>query len=122
MEKIDGEAFFITNSSPIYFWDFARMVWKYAGSDKGTEHVRVIGKDMGLALAGAMEWVFWAVRKTPQLTRRQVRYSCMTRYYDCSKAKRRMGYAPIVGLQEGIEKSVRWFAEQAKSEVDKKSQ
>ena len=26
-EKVDGEAFFITNGQPVYFWDFARAVW-----------------------------------------------------------------------------------------------
>ena len=25
-EKVDGEAFFVTNDEPVYFWDFARAV------------------------------------------------------------------------------------------------
>ena len=30
-ERVDGEAFFITNGEPVYFWDFARAVWHEAG-------------------------------------------------------------------------------------------
>jgi sterol-4alpha-carboxylate 3-dehydrogenase (decarboxylating) len=119
-ERVDGEAFFITNDSPVYFWDFPRMVWKAAGSPLGTEHVWTISKDLGLGLASVMEWVMWGIRKTPSLTRRQVRYSCMTRYYDISKAKRRLGYRPLYSLEEGIERAVKWFLEQeAESELKK---
>jgi sterol-4alpha-carboxylate 3-dehydrogenase (decarboxylating) len=121
-EKVDGEAFFVTNGSPVYFWDFARMVWKAAGSTKGTEHVWEIGNHLGLAIGGAIEWVMWCVGRQPKLTRRQVRYSCMTRYYDIGKAKKRLGYGPIVGLEEGIERSVRWFEEERKREEEKKGQ
>ncbi|KAL3417621.1 3-beta hydroxysteroid dehydrogenase/isomerase [Phlyctema vagabunda] len=121
-EKVDGEVFFVTNDSPVYFWDFARALWAAAGSDKGTEHVWVIGQDNGLMLASAMEWVYWALRRTPKLTRRQVRYSSMTRYYDITKAKQRLGYEPIVPLADGIERSVKWFQELRLQEGQKKSQ
>jgi sterol-4alpha-carboxylate 3-dehydrogenase (decarboxylating) len=121
-EKVDGEAFFITNDSPVYFWDFARLIWKYCGSPLGTEHVWVISKDIGLALGGAMEWAMWLVGKKPKLSRREVRYSSMTRYYDIGKAKKRLGYAPIVGLDEGVKTAVDWFFEQAKKESEKKGQ
>lgn len=121
-EKVDGEVFFVTNGAPIYFWDFARMVWKAAGSRKGTEHVWEIGKDTGLTLGGVMEWVYWGIGKTPKLTRRQVRYSCMTRYYDITKAKKRLGYEPVVPLQESVEKSVKWFEEERAKAGEKKTQ
>ena len=51
-EKVDGEAFMITNDSPVYFWDFPRMLWKAAGLEQGTEGVWVITKDVGIPLAG----------------------------------------------------------------------
>ncbi|KAK0119926.1 erg26, C-3 sterol dehydrogenase [Cadophora gregata] len=121
-EKVDGEAFFVTNDEPVYFWDFARAVWKAAGSDKGTEHVWIIGRDLGMSIGGILEWGMWLIGRTPKLTRRQVRYSTMTRYYDCGKAKRRLGYKPLVGLQEGITRAVGWFEEQRIKEEEKKAQ
>jgi len=111
-ERVDGEAFFITNSSPVTFWDFARAIWAAAGSKDGTEHVWVISKDTGMAIGAVLEWMMWGLGKTPSLTRRQVKYSCLTRYYDISKARQRLGYEPIVGLGEGIEESVKWFVEE----------
>lgn len=112
----------ITNDQPVYFWDFARAVWKAAGSEKGTEHVWEISQDIGLMIGGLLEWGMWVIGRTPKLTRRQVRYSCMTRYYDCSKAKQRLGYLPLTGLPEGIEKSVKYILEEQRVESEKKGQ
>ncbi|KAG9232720.1 sterol-4-alpha-carboxylate 3-dehydrogenase like protein [Amylocarpus encephaloides] len=121
-ERIDGEFFFVTNCEPIYFWDFPRMVWKCLGLNKGTESVWVISKEMGNILGTVMDWTFWAVGKKSKLTRREVKYSCMTRYYDCSKAKQRLGYEPLVGLEEGIKRSVQWFQDLEKEADEKKGQ
>ena len=121
-EKVDGEAFIITNDQPVYFWDFMRAVWKAAGNEKGTEHVWVIGKDIGLVLATLAEWGTWLVGRDTPFKRRIVRYSSMTRYYDCSKAKRRLGYRPIVSLQEGIDRAVGAWLEEQKTAGEKKGQ
>jgi sterol-4alpha-carboxylate 3-dehydrogenase (decarboxylating) len=121
-EKVDGEAFIITNDQPVYFWDFARAVWKAAGNEKGTEHVWVIGKDVGLVLATVVEWAVWAIGRDTPFKRRIVRFSSMTRYYDCGKAKRRLGYRPIVSLQEGIQRAVGFWLEEQKAAREKKGQ
>lgn len=119
-EKVDGEVFFITNDEPVPFWDFARGVWKAAGSTQGTENVWVIPKDVGIAIGGLLEWVMWGLGRSPKLTIRQVKFSCMTRYYDCKKAKQRMGYRPLVGLWEGIERGVKWTMEQEAKGIELK--
>jgi nucleoside-diphosphate-sugar epimerase len=31
-ERVDGEAFFIGNGTPVYFWDFTRAVWIARGT------------------------------------------------------------------------------------------
>lgn len=121
-EKVDGEAFFITNDSPIYFWDFARMTWKAAGLQKGTEHVWIIGRGLGLTLAMIVENVMRVFGKQATFTTLGVKFSCMTRYYNISKAKKRLGYTPIVSLQEGIERGVAWALEQRKAASEKKEQ
>ena len=81
-----------------------------------------IGKETGMTLASLIEWVMWCVRKTPSLTRRQVRYSCMTRYYDISKAKKRLGYTPIVSLEDGVVRAVKWFQAEEAKDAEKKGQ
>lgn len=106
-EKVDGEAFFITNDAPVYFFDFARMCWAAAGDRTTPAQVWVLSKDFGLFIATLMEWIFFLFRLgKPNLSRREVRYSCMTRYYNIDKAKKRLGYRPLVNLDEGIRKGV----------------
>ncbi|KAI9884359.1 MAG: kinesin-like protein Klp8 [Watsoniomyces obsoletus] len=111
-ERIDGEVFFITNDSPIYFWDFPRLVWRAAGDKrKVPEDVRHIPVQTGLVLAGLAEWVLGLMGKTPNLTRQRVKYTSMTRYFNCRKARERLGYAPLVDLEEGVNRAVRWVLE-----------
>lgn len=108
-ERVDGEAFFITNDSPLYFWDFARMVWATAGDTTEPSQVWVINKEFGLVIASLVEWVFWLLRRKPNLTRKVVNYSSMTRYYNIDKAKRLLGYQPLIGVEEGIARTVKSF-------------
>lgn len=115
-ERVDGEAFLITNDSPVYFWDFARAVWNAAGSPLGTDHVWTLPRDVGMVLGLLSEWFFWAIGKPPTFNRQRIIYSCMTRYYDISKAKRRLGYKPLVSLDEGVKRSVKWTLDQQKGE------
>ncbi|KAJ9142088.1 Sterol-4-alpha-carboxylate 3-dehydrogenase, decarboxylating [Pleurostoma richardsiae] len=119
-ERVDGEAFLVTNDSPVYFWDFCRTVWNAAGSPHGTEHVWVLPRDLGIAL-GFLSEVFCAVlRKAPTFNRQRIIYSTMTRYYNINKAKRRLGYQPIVGLEEGVRRAVKWTLDQEKTGALKK--
>ncbi len=110
-EKVDGEAFFITNDTPVYFWDFARTVWRAAGSPLKRNQMRVLPREVGLALGFLSEIFFGIIGKPATFNRQRIIYSCMTRYYDISKAKRRLGYKPLVPLEQGIKQSVQWFLE-----------
>lgn len=117
-ERVDGEAFIVTNDSPIYFWDFCRAVWKAAGNDKGLESVWTLPTDIGILLGLASEAFFGLIRKPPTFNRQRIVYSSMTRYYNISKARERLGYKPIVPLGEGIKRSVDWFMETHKEEAE----
>ena len=111
-ERVDGEAFFITNGEPVYFWDFARSVWRAGGDRTDVEKVWVIGGGVGLMLADLVEWGFWlAGGRVPNLTRQKVKYSIMTRYYCIDKARVRLRYAPKWGMEEAVRRTVGWFRE-----------
>lgn len=107
-EKVDGEAFIITNESPVYFWDFARAVWQEAGDTVGTNpsKVWVISTGWALFIASIMEIILGIFGKEPSLNRVKVRFSAMTRYHNIAKAKQRLGYEPQVSLEEGIRRGV----------------
>ena len=131
-ERVDGEPFLITNGSPVAFWNFARALWSQAHSllqspslnPPGAAHIPLaspprdpsavwtITGPAGLALATLMEYAMWALGKKAKLGRTEYRYSCMTRYFDVSKAVRRLGYQPRWSLEEGIDLGVRWWIEE----------
>lgn len=116
-ERVDGEAFFITNGEPVYFWDFVRSVWRAGGDRTEVEKVWVIGGEMGLRLADLVEWGFWlAGGRVPNLTRQKVKYSIMTRYYCIEKARARLRYEPKWGMEEAVRRTVAWFREKEERE------
>jgi sterol-4alpha-carboxylate 3-dehydrogenase (decarboxylating) len=120
-EKIDGEAFFITNDSPVYFWDFARSVFGEGGDKVAVDPTKiwVLGTGLALMIASIVELIFGLVGKTPNLDRDKVRFSAMTRYFNISKAKQRLGYFPIVSLEEGMKRGVKsWLDKEALSKTD----
>jgi len=121
-EKVDGEAFFITNGQPVYFWDFARAVWHEAGDTLPLSKVWHLSYDFAMTVGAILENLFWVLGKTPNLTRTQVKYSTKNKYHNIDKAKNRLGYAPIVNLDEGIRRGVRYILEQEKAEGEKKGQ
>ncbi|PHH69314.1 hypothetical protein CDD80_6832 [Ophiocordyceps camponoti-rufipedis] len=113
-EKVDGEAFFITNDSPCYFWDFARAVWRAAGLDAGKESVWVLPRSLGVTLGSLSEVFSSLVGRPPTFTRQRAVISTMTRYYNITKAKTVLRYEPIWSLPEGVARGVAWFLEQDK--------
>lgn len=110
-ERVDGESFVVTNDSPVYFWDFCRAVWRAAGHDAGLDSVWHLPTDVGYFLGMMSEAFFAIVRKPPTFNRQRITYSSMTRYYNITKIKTRLGYRPLVGLGDGIKKSVKWYLE-----------
>lgn len=113
-KAIAGEAFFITNGQPIYFWDFPRAMYAqlgFAGHSSYTVFPKTVAWFMGLA----SEYVSWALGKEPTFTRFRVQFSCANRFYDISKARERLGYYPKVGLGEGIKRSLAWSKKHGES-------
>ena len=111
-ERVDGEAFFITNDQPLLFWNYARAIWSAAGDKTEVKDVWVIPKGLALMLATILEWMFWILfwgRKQPNLTRTKIKYSTMNRTYCIDKAKKRLGYQPTVSIEDGIVRSVQWY-------------
>ncbi|MEZ5318605.1 MAG: NAD-dependent epimerase/dehydratase family protein [Vicinamibacterales bacterium] len=49
---------------------------------------------------------------SPPLYRRRVDFFRKSRAFDISKARRELGYAPRVGLREGIGRTLEWYREQ----------
>ena len=117
--RVAGEAFFITNGEPIYFWDFLHLVW--LALDPPTEEGRkraarqpwVIPRSLGMMLGFFSECWATITGKEAGFTRYRVSYSCAQRYHNIEKARRVLGYEPEVGLQEGVDRMVQVCASYA---------
>ncbi|KAH8909220.1 sterol-4-alpha-carboxylate 3-dehydrogenase [Coniochaeta sp. PMI_546] len=106
---VAGEAFFVTNDTPVPFWDFARAVFRAAGDTTPREKVRVVNPSVAFCIAWVSEWIAWFTGSKPMLATAMVKYCTMNRWYNISKAKERLGYRPKVDWEEGVRRGVKWF-------------
>lgn len=108
--QVAGQVFFITNGEPTYFWDFPRMIWNeldnYLPGKRQPRGLIKLPKSIGLAAATGSGWFGNLTGRDVTFTRFKVTLSCATRYHDIGKARRILGYEPVVGLEEGIKRTV----------------
>jgi len=110
--QVAGQAFFITNGEPCYFWDMPRLVWHELDQvipGRKKKGRIVMSRTIGLAAATGAEWYGWLIGKEPALTRYKITYSCVNRWHNIEKARRVLGYEPKVGMQEGVRRMVEWW-------------
>ena len=120
--KVDGEAFFITDGNSVPFWTLERQIWSAAGDRTAPEEVTVVSAWFMLALASAVEWLYWVFTLgliRPKVLRRQVlARTCHPRTYSIRKARERLGYEPVDDrdeqIQRGVERALRTQKEAAK--------
>ncbi|XP_010548507.1 PREDICTED: 3beta-hydroxysteroid-dehydrogenase/decarboxylase-like [Tarenaya hassleriana] len=110
-EKASGQAYFITNMEPIKFWEFMSRILEGLGYDR--PRIKILGFVM-MPIAHLLELTYVMFRqygmKAPQLTPSRVRLVSLNNTFDCSKAKDRLGYTPIVPLEEGIRRTIDAFS------------
>lgn len=129
--ELDGEQIIITNQSPIYFWDFARGVWhRYAAMSplnpppvKPLSAVWVIPEGLAFVLGKLVALVYWLFNLgLPRLSPTVVQAACLPRYYRVNKSRTVLGYSPIYSLDEGLDRTIKWFCDQEREELAKKGQ
>lgn len=103
--RVAGQAFFISNGTPVPFWDFPRALWREAGHVPA--RVTVLPKLVALVLAWLMEVWAWLSGGTAPLTRFRVAMVTTTRWCDISRARDALDYEPLYSLDEGIRRSVK---------------
>ncbi|KAG8951333.1 erg26, C-3 sterol dehydrogenase [Tulasnella sp. 419] len=117
--QVPGQAFIITNGEPVYFWDFARAMWKEMGHIPPKTYA--MPRSIGLILASLAEWASWLSGKEPGFTRFRVSVTSNPRWFNIEKARRVLGYEPQVGLEEGIRRTVEWWNKEGKHQGQKAS-
>ncbi|HEU4699650.1 MAG TPA: NAD-dependent epimerase/dehydratase family protein [Gemmatimonadales bacterium] len=65
-----------------------------------------------MAAGWLCEQIFVPLRRDPPIYRRRVAFFTKSRAFRIDKARRTLGYEPVVGLQEGIEETAAWYRRQ----------
>lgn len=123
-ERVDGEAFIVTNDQPCYFWEITRFMYSRMGREgvAARDKVWALPEDFAAVIGLLSEGFGMLMGRKGKINRQTVKYSCINRYYSCEKLKRRCGYVPVVGVEEGLVRSVKWFREWDESDGAKQGQ
>ncbi|ORY57414.1 3-beta hydroxysteroid dehydrogenase/isomerase family-domain-containing protein [Leucosporidium creatinivorum] len=119
---VAGEAFFITNGEPIAFWTFARALWN-AYDGHVPRYCIKIPESAGMLLAECAEFAGWlrgVAKEDCGMPKAHVQYVLSDMYFDIEKARRVLGYEPVLSLSDGIKDAVAWYKED--EERQKKNQ
>jgi nucleoside-diphosphate-sugar epimerase len=94
-----GRTYFITNDEHVLLWPLIRRVLHnlHLPNDLAPFPIGV-----ALAAARVMEWRAGLTKKPPLLTRYSVGVLARTQTYTISAARRDLGYAPVVPIEQGI--------------------
>lgn len=96
-----GRAYFISNGEPVELWGFIDRVLAEAGLPPVRRRVSV----WKARLAGRLlEWIYRVLRLPgePAMTRFVARQLSTSHWYDISAARRDLGYAPRVSVEDGL--------------------
>lgn len=116
IDKVAGQAFFITNDEPIPFWDFIGLVWEDYGKTKPTIAIPL---NMMWAIGMTLVFICWLIRvmtvgfvklEVPaSLSPEKLSYMYTFRTHNISKAKELLGYKPLLNMEQARKKTMEWF-------------
>ncbi|XP_068441188.1 sterol-4-alpha-carboxylate 3-dehydrogenase, decarboxylating isoform X2 [Clinocottus analis] len=107
---ICGNSYHITNDEPVRFWDFMSEVLVglgYAAPRYHLPYTLVYGLALLLWLLALILHPLMSFK--PTFTPMRVALAGTHHYYSCDRAKRDMGYKPVVSLKDGIARTVQSY-------------
>ncbi|PQE12554.1 C-3 sterol dehydrogenase C-4 decarboxylase family protein [Rutstroemia sp. NJR-2017a BBW] len=115
LPSADSEAFHINDGISSKFWDFARMIWKFAGWKAKNQRVYHLPSWFALGLASCLEILFWiftfGTKRPYLLGRQQIEYALFEHTYCIEKARQVLGYGPSNDFEGDMQKAVMWSME-----------
>jgi nucleoside-diphosphate-sugar epimerase len=103
-----GRAYFISQGDPRPNWDIVNMILGAAGVPPVTKE---IPRWLAAAAAAGLETVWKAARlkNEPPLTRFVLQQLTTAHWFNISAARRDLGYAPSVTIEQGMQRLSDWF-------------
>jgi nucleoside-diphosphate-sugar epimerase len=114
VEKLDvgtppaGKAYFVSNGEPVELWEFLNRVLAAAGVPPVTRSVAAWKARLaGYVLERAYRWL--RLPGEPAMTRFVAAQLSTSHWYDITAARRDLGYAPAVSVEEGLKRLAESF-------------
>lgn len=107
-DLVAGQIFFISNGTPLPYWNVPRMIWREMGDD-GKKNVTAIPKLIMLIIAYILEFWYGIMGGEPPVRVFDVQFTTTEHWYNIDKARKLLGYEPRVGLEEASQMMVKWW-------------
>lgn len=108
--KVDGEAFFITDGKSRKFFDFARDCYAAAGAPVLESEIKVIPFWLVQSIASTSEWAYRILtlgQKKPKIARQNIDNLAGGAHWSIEKARKRLGYEPVLSQDRAIIRSIK---------------
>jgi sterol-4alpha-carboxylate 3-dehydrogenase (decarboxylating) len=117
---------FIADPEPVKMWDFSRGVMKAAGDSfcsrpQEQQKLIIIPFWVMMTVAWVSEWICHILTlgtRSSNMTLGHFEFMAGGCWFSIEKAKKRLGYEPVCGTEEGIRRSVKWFQDNPNWERD----
>ncbi|KAM7225324.1 hypothetical protein CapIbe_023301 [Capra ibex] len=107
---LGGKAFHITNDEPIPFWTFLSRILTGLNYEAPTYHIPYwLAYYLALLVSLLVMVISPVIQLQPTFTPMRVALAGTFHYYSCEKAKKLMGYRPLVTMDDAVDKTVRSF-------------
>ncbi|XP_042639388.1 sterol-4-alpha-carboxylate 3-dehydrogenase, decarboxylating [Orycteropus afer afer] len=105
-----GKAFHITNDEPIPFWTFLSRILRGLNYEAPKYHIPYwLAYYLALLLALLVTVVRPVLTLRPTFTPMRIALAGTSHYYSCERAKRVLGYRPLVPMDRAVEQTVHSF-------------
>ncbi len=105
---ISGKVYFITQGEPFKLWPFVNQILVMAGKKQIKRKIPLpVVRTIGSTIESIYKLL--SIDKDPPITRYTVDGMGVDHWFDISRAKKDLGYEPIVSVQEGLERLKVWL-------------
>jgi len=111
-----GKAYFIGQEKPVLLWDWINDLFSRLEIPEVTSSVTY---PAAYRVGAFLEYIYdlFKVKKEPKMTRFLAQQLSKSHYFSHNNAQRDLGYRPIVSIEEGLERLVKWVKEYERKRI-----